>query len=115
MKILGIEVDFDFADADCLEKFEEQYPKTQKELEEIKYEDDKASKTIRNFCNVIFKFFNEIFGEGTSEKLFKGKSNYQLCLKAFKEIADEKDKQDKAVEDEMDYLSNYSADRVKRD
>jgi hypothetical protein len=56
MKIFNIEVNFDFADADDLERFEKEYPETQKKLETIKWNDSKASETVRAFCKVIWVF-----------------------------------------------------------
>ena len=72
MKVLNVELNFDFADADDLERFEKEYPETEKRLQEIKWDNAKASETIRSFCKVIFEFFDKLFGEGTAEKVFKG-------------------------------------------
>lgn len=115
MKIFNVEVDFDFADADDLERFEKEYPTTQKKLEEIKWDNSKASETIRQFCMVIREFFDNVFGKGTANAVFGEKSNYRDCLKAFKEVADEKDKQDKEANETLNYLENYSPDRARRD
>lgn len=115
MKVLNVELNFDFSDADDLERFEKEYPETEKRLQEIKWDNAKASETIRSFCKVIFEFFDKVFGEGTADKVFKGKSNYQTCLKAFKDVVDEKDKQDNEVDETIHYLENYSPDRAKRD
>jgi hypothetical protein len=41
--------------------------------------------------------------------------NYRKCLQAFKDVVDEKDKQDKEVDTTLNYLENYSPDRAKRD
>lgn len=114
MKVLGIELDFDFADADDLEKYEKAFPVTIKELESIKWNEENASSSVRKFCDAIFKFFDEIFGKGSSEKMFNGKRNYQKCLNAFKEIMDIKKDQDAEINTSLEYLENYSPNRVKR-
>jgi hypothetical protein len=114
MKILGIELDFDFADADDLERYEKALPKTQEDLSNIKWNEQKASLSVRQFCDVIFLFFDEIFGDGTSQKMFNGKRNYQKCLNAFKEIMDAKKSQDAEIDNSLEYLEQYSPDRVKR-
>lgn len=114
IKIFDTEIDFDFADADCIEKIEEQYPITQKELNEIDFNTEKKSESIRAFCRAIFNFFDKVFGEGTSEKVFKGKYNYQKCLQSFKYVIDEKNKQDNEIDEEIKYLDQYSPDRIKR-
>ena len=114
MKILGVELDFDFADADDLEKYEKALPKTQEDLSNIKWNEQKASVSVRQFCDVIFNFFDEIFGNGASEKMFNGKRNYQKCLNAFKEIMNTKKAQDTEIDNSLEYLEQYSPDRVKR-
>ena len=74
-----------------------------------------AKKNPNNFFRYsALKFFDEIFGEGTSEKMFNGKKNYQKCLNAFKEIMDIKKKQDEEIDIALEYLEKYSPDRVKR-
>ena len=115
MKIFNVEVNFDFADADDLERFEKEYPITQKKLEEIKWDNSKASETIREFCTVIREFFNNVFGDETANAIFGEKSNYRMCLNAFREVVNEKDKQDKETDEAINYLENYSPDRAKRD
>lgn len=38
-----------------------------------------GSATIKSYCQVFFNLFDNIFGKGTSEKIFKGKINSRLC------------------------------------
>jgi len=38
-----------------------------------------------------------------------------MCLKAFKEVVEEKNKQDNEANETLNYLENYSPDRAKRD
>ena len=79
MKILEIDVDFDFADADDMKRFEETYPITMGELTKIQERNQNEkekmanSEQIREFCNVISNFFDKVFGEGVSNKVFKEK------------------------------------------
>ena len=115
MKIFNVEVNFDFADADDLDRFEKEYPETQKKLEEIKWDNSKVSETIREFCTVIREFFNKVFGDGTANAIFGDKYNYRMCLNAFKEVVEEKDKQDNEANETLNYLENYSPDRARRD
>lgn len=120
MKILEIDVDFDFADADDMKRFEETYPITMGELTKIqeKNQNEKEkmanSEQIREFCNVISNFFDKVFGEGVSNKVFKGKANYMVCLRAFKSVVAEKEKQDAEMDEIAAYVEKYSPDRVKR-
>lgn len=114
IKIFEVELDFDFADADDLEKYERALPKTQEDLSNIKWNEQNASNSVKEFCNVIFHFFDEIFGDGSSQKIFKGKRNYQKCVDAFKEIMNAKKAQDAEIDNSLEYLQQYSPDRVKR-
>lgn len=116
MKILDQEIDFSFADADCLEKYEKEYPKTAEKLDEMKTKatgDKDNSQIIRDFCKIIADFFDNVLGEGTSQKLFKGKANYKLCLQAFKALVEEKKAEDKEDNDFMEYMDQYSTENVK--
>lgn len=114
MKILDQEIDFSFADADCLEKYETEYPKTVEKLDAIKTKSDKLdSQVIREFCQIIAEFLDNVLGEGTSQKLFKGKSNYKLCLSAFKALVEEKRAEDREDNEFLEYMNQYSTDNVK--
>lgn len=112
MKINGVELDIDFLDADFMEKIEkccknvsEQAEKSKNELKELTY-----SQQIKAECKIIKDFFDEVFGYGTSEKLFKGKNNLMLCLSAFQELIEAKVKSQNEMND---LFAKYSPDRLK--
>ena len=114
MKILNQEIDFSFADADCLERYEKEYPETVKKLDELKTTGIKVdSQIIREFCNIIAEFFDKVLGEGTAQKLFNGKSNYKLCLSAFKALVEEKKAEEQEDNDFLEYMEQYSTENVK--
>ena len=86
MKIRDIEVDFDFLDADDVERFENAAKRV---VEECAYKEKKEmtyAEVIREECNIIDRFFDAVFGNGISEKLFKGKKNLSDHVKAFEDI-----------------------------
>ena len=93
MKIRDIEVDFDFLDADDVEKFENECKKVLEESENIKKEEMSLSDGIRKECTIINDFFDNVFGEGISNKIFNGKMNLSEHIKAFDDIVKEKVKQ----------------------
>ena len=78
MKIRNVELEFDFNDADDMEKLENAIEKTQKALNNIDVENKKASEVIRETCKNIFDCFNEVFGEDTDKKVFGGKTNFNI-------------------------------------
>ena len=75
MNIKGIEIDFDFLDADNVEKFEKEAKKViekteAKEIVELSY-----AEALRQECEIVEVFIDNVFGKGISEQIFKRKSN----------------------------------------
>ena len=115
MTINGYEIDIDFTDADVIERIEEGSKVLYNGAEELKKQkDDKnfdLAEGIRQECKMIKDFFDYVFGEGTSEKIFKGKNSLNLCLKAYEDIVEMRDKQ---FDDFNNKINSYSPDRLKR-
>lgn len=76
MKINGVELEVNFLDADFMEKIENCCRKVNEKAEKSKIElkDLTLSQQIKGECKIIKDFFDEVFGEGTSDKVFKGKT-----------------------------------------
>lgn len=100
MKILEKEIDFDFFDAEQMEKYEKESEVAQKEIKNMmtNIKTMKQSELINSTCETIENCFDNIFGEGSSKEIFEGKRNFRLCLKAFKDLV----KARKEQEDELD-------------
>lgn len=90
MKIKNIEVNFDFLDADDMEKFENEAKKVIEECEKGETAGLSYSQVIREQCRIINNFFDNVFGEGISEKLFGNKNNLREHTDAFEEIVKER-------------------------
>lgn len=103
--------DVDFTDADLIEKIEIGSKRVFDETERIKNEDFSVAEGIRQECKIIKDFLDYVFGEGTSKELFGNKDSLNLCLKAFEDIINEKERQVKSIND---FVSRYSPDRVQR-
>ena len=119
MKILGIEIetDFDYNDADDVEKFEKLSKKAGEKLKEIRKNQEKVSRAdiIRNGCNIIFDFFDELIGEGTHNKIFGTKTNLTKCIKAFEDFIEEIINQDNNMfEEANNFVKKYSPNRATR-
>lgn len=111
MIINGVKIgDLDIYDADVLEKYENalaEIAKKNKEAEKA----IKSSEKIRQQCNIIFDFFNSLFGADTAFKIFSGKTNLLVCLKALEELITQANEQ----KGELDNIFNkYSPDRANR-
>lgn len=90
MKISNIEIEFDFLDADNVEKFEEEAKKV---VEKSKTEKEMSySEALRFECKVVEEFIDNVFGKGISEKIFKGKKNLKEHINVFQQLVDEKNK-----------------------
>lgn len=70
-KINSLSLELDLEDADCMERYENAFEEMSKEEKQIP-KDGKASVRIRAYCRLFRNLYDRLFGEGTSEKLFKG-------------------------------------------
>ena len=112
MKINGVELNVNFMDAEFVEKIEnlskevhEQAEKAKSELKNMTY-----SQQIKEECKIIKNFFDNLFGEGISDKIFGDKNDLMLCLSAFQDLMEAKVRQ----QQEMNSLfAKYSPDRLK--
>jgi len=98
MKIKNIEVEFDFLDADNVEKLENAYKKVLEETEKHQEEELSMSQEIRIECQIINEFLDSVFGEGVSEKLFNGKMSLKDHTEVFQDILNEKIKYSRDLE-----------------
>lgn len=110
--ILGVEFDFDFYEADSLELYEQENERVSIDIKEpTQYEGKRTSESIRIQCGIIDKFFDNMFGEGTAQKLFNGRANLRIHMEAFAQMADaahESRRELDAIEDK------YSPNRAER-
>ena len=101
MKILDKEIEFDFFDAEQMERYEKESEIAQKELKSIDINKMKQSEFINKTCEIIEKCFDNVFEEGASKKIFEGKKNFRLCVKAFKDLVKAKKEQVNEIDDEI--------------
>lgn len=69
-EINGLSLELDLEDADCMERYENAFDEMKKEENEVP-KDGKASVRIRVYCRLFRDLYDRIFGEGTSEKIFR--------------------------------------------
>lgn len=111
MKIKNIEVDFNFLDADDIERFEREAEKVRQECQIKNKKEMSLSQVIREECRIINNFFDNVFGEGLSEKLFENKNNLEDHIKAFEDIVKQKIEQQKGLESTFE---RYQPNREQR-
>lgn len=84
MNILGVELEYDFFDADQLEAYECESKKVADDIKEpTQYEGRSAADSLRIQCRIVDDFFDSLFGPGTAQKIFKGKANIRDHMEAF--------------------------------
>ena len=69
-EINNLSLELDLENADCMERYENAFDEMKKEENEVP-KDGKASIRIRAYCRLFRNLYDNIFGEGTSEKIFK--------------------------------------------
>jgi hypothetical protein len=112
MIINGVELDIDFTDADFIEKIENGSKEVYNKAEELKQlKQLSLAEGIRQECKILKDFLDYVLGDGTSEKLFKGKDSLKQCLQAFEDIINAKQT---AMSDFQAKVGKYSPDRLKR-
>lgn len=83
-----VELEVDMYDVGFQEKYEKAFNDmdiTEKELQMT----GTLADISKNYCRMFFRLFDDIFGEGTSDKLFHGKMNIQEideCYDSFHEF-----------------------------
>lgn len=104
--IKGEEFDFDFYDADEMERVEAACARVEERCNEaMNMTDATQSQVIRAQCGIIFDFFDEVFGEGAHKRIFKGKCNLLDALNSFDAFIQAKNSsvsEIKAVKDKYD-------------
>lgn len=86
-KFNNAELEADFTDAGFMEKFENAYLAMEEDIKHVQ-KTGKQSEIIRSHCDVFFKFFDSVFGAGSSKKLFGDKVSIDLCVKASESLYD---------------------------
>lgn len=83
-EINGMKLPFDCDDLDTMKKYKEALIRLDTNAKKINQSDRIAY--IESYCNVYFMFYDEVFGEGTANKIFNGKVNMRLCDDVYEEF-----------------------------
>ena len=114
MKIKDIEVNFSFTDADDIERFENEAKKVEEKAKNYEKKEMSTSEAIREECNVIEEFFDNVFEKGISQRLFKGKKDIAEHINLFQDIINAKIEQTKGMQNIYDNLERYMPNRETR-
>ena len=93
MIINGVELEYDAYDRDLNKKIQQYLAETQNVEKALLNETD-VVVAIEKSCQPVFDFFDKVFGEGTSKKIFGDKVSLTLCMDAYEAFFAERDRQD---------------------
>lgn len=112
MIIFGVELEYDFLDADQVEAYERESQRLVTDIQEpTQYEGKSTSESFRIQCGLVDRFFDAVFGDGTAKRLFNGKCNLRDHMEAFAMATEEYRKSD----DEINAITEkYSPNRAER-
>lgn len=102
--------DIDLLDADMADKYEGALSVMKEKTIESK-EGLSLGDVIRRECNLVFDFFNDVFGQGTDKKVFGNKTNYKECIEAFEQVMKYAGENKKEIDKIM---GKYSSSRASR-
>lgn len=111
MKIRDVEVDFDFLDADDVERFEREARRVLEKCDEEAKKSYSASESIKAQCKIVEEFFDNVFGKGISDKIFVKRNNLKEHLTVFEEVIKESKAQDN---DMRNRFGKYQPNREQR-
>lgn len=112
LNINGVTLELDLFDADVLESYQNLNQKVVAKVQDkTRYDGMSTPDAFREQCKIIDEFFDEMFGIGTSQKLFGGKANIMKHMEAFAVVS----KEAETANIQMDALKNkYAPNRVQR-
>ena len=84
-KIETTELEYNFADADCVEKYDNTMQKLGSAMDVLP-KDVPYSAKIRYICRAIFDVFNTLFGAGTDKKIFGDVCDMNICNDALEQL-----------------------------
>ncbi|EGT3613176.1 hypothetical protein E5N06_07440 [Clostridium perfringens] len=114
MKINGIEFEFDAYDLEDVEKAQKEMNKVVAALKNPPRNFNRI-EGIKYTVKIVSDCLDNIFGKGSAEKVFKGKTNMKLALKAFEEITIGMQEQDSEFKKEIEATrEKYSPNRAER-
>jgi hypothetical protein len=97
IEVYGVELEFDVLNEETAQRLEEALAKVKLRTQKYSSKNKKLSKIINEQCEFVFDFFDEVFGEGTHNKIFGETKNLGHCLEAFRIVVSEIDAKSKEV------------------
>lgn len=112
-KINGIELKLDIHDVDTMEHYEDAFNKMG-EAEKSLPVTGKASARVRAYCQIFRNLFDDIFGEGTSQKIFGDVNNSTTMLEVYEDFLKFIANQQKQTDEINNRIMQFSPNRAQR-
>lgn len=105
--IKGKELNFNFMNADHIQKWEDARKEVKARYEDIASADmseislQEYADLLRRACNAIFELFDGIFGDGTANDLFGSECDFEECVNLYGEFEQAIESQAKGFENKV--------------
>ena len=90
IKVKGKELDFNFLNADHVQKWEDARKEVSARYTDITAADPSNLQEyvdlLRKACKSIFELFDGIFGDGTANEIFGAECDFNACIDAYGEF-----------------------------
>lgn len=107
-EINGLQIEFDIEDLETAEKLDNALLEMQKEEKNVSQNSISMAKAIKSYCAVIRHFFEAIFGNETTDKIFEGvRINQRLYDEIFASFCELADNQKIARDERAKRLQRY--------
>ena len=77
-----VELEIDMEDVEFLERYEIAFDNMELKETELQ-KTGKKSEIARDYCDMFYRLFDDIFGQGTGEKLLGEKKNVRNCEECY--------------------------------
>ena len=105
-EINGISIELDITDVETLSRYEAAFEQMEAESKVIP-KDGKQSDQLRAACDLFYRLYDRLFGDGTSEKIHAKKYNYGECITVYNSFLSFVSEQKERNDQSMAQISKY--------
>lgn len=106
--INGVELELNIFEANQAEMFEDANKRVLEESRKV-VNTSTGSESIKLFCDVVYDFFDDVFGEGTGDQVFEGRLDMLECLEAYTEVIEYSKEGNKKANELLGRIQKYSS------
>lgn len=112
--INGFSFELDLQDVESVERYEEAFDKMGEEEKKIP-QDGKTSAHLKAYCTMFRHLFDNLFGEGSANKILGEKDNTRVATEAYESfLAFAAAQQTPIIEAQNRIMNRYSPNRAQR-